>query len=334
MTVLRALASLRLTFPAMAALLVGVLALHRAGAQSVLWMALPLAVLVANLLAALAVDPRLRRRGGLLVFHLCLLAVLLLALAGQLTGMQGRVEIVQGQGFDAAAVTPVREGPWHARAALERLAFEQGAFRVAYSAAHVRGATESRVRVAGQEVAFGDNVPLVLDGYRFYTTSNKGYAAVLTWRGEGGGRLQGAVHFPSYPLHEWKQINRWTTPAGEVLHLELLLPPPPSRGTAWALGPQVPAAALRLRAGDNVLRLEPGQAARLAGGTLRFDALRLWMGYEIYFDPLLSWLLAAALVGVAALGWHFRDKLAPRPAGAGVGRRAAPEGGGARSAGA
>jgi hypothetical protein len=35
----------------------------------------------------------------------------------------------------------------------------------------------------------------------------------------------------------------------------------------------------------------------------------MWMGYTIFYDAFLAWFFAAALVGVAGLGWHYYLKL-------------------------
>ena len=97
MRVLRSLSSLKLTLFGMLALLTGVLASYKDQEASSTWITLPLLLLALNLVAALCVNPRLYRQGGLLVFHLCLLAILLLAVFGRLTGLKGRLEIAEGQ---------------------------------------------------------------------------------------------------------------------------------------------------------------------------------------------------------------------------------------------
>jgi cytochrome c biogenesis protein len=83
MRLLSIAASLRLTFPAMLALVVGVLVSYRGGFDSHWWVSAPLLVLAVNLAAALVVHPRFRRQPGLLCFHLALLAVLVLGATEQ-----------------------------------------------------------------------------------------------------------------------------------------------------------------------------------------------------------------------------------------------------------
>ena len=325
--VLRSLSSLKLTLVGMLALLTGVLASYRGGDASSAWITLPLLLLAVNLLAALCVNPRLYRQGGLLVFHLCLLAILLLAVFGRLAGFKGRLEIAEGQRFDPATVTLIRQGPWHAWSRLQSLAFEQGPIRITYAAGLIRGRTQSDIRLGGpggtvETLRGGDNVALDAAGYRFYTTSNKGYAVMLTWLGDDGNVQAGALHLPSYPLHEWKQINQWRTPRGELIEFELSLPQRPIKDRSWVLNGRDMAGTLSLRAGDGDSQpLRPGEVIRLAKGGVRFDGIRLWMGYEIFYDPALPWLFAAALVGVSGLAWHFRDKFRAQMITAGAARQ-------------
>ena len=40
-------------------------------------------------------------------------------------------------------------------------------------------------------------------------------------------------------------------------------------------------------------------------GILVYEGLTTWMGYKVFYDPTLPWLLAAALVAIAALGAFF-----------------------------
>jgi hypothetical protein len=85
-----------------------------------------------------------------------------------------------------------------------------------------RRKTRSHVNLVGQgdePVVFGDTRPLGIAGFHFHTTSNKGYAALLRWQERDAKPALGAVHFPSYPLQDWQQVNRWTTPGGSELTL-------------------------------------------------------------------------------------------------------------------
>jgi hypothetical protein len=306
MSHLRALASLKLTFAGMLALLAGVLWSYFSAEQPVIWIVAPLSLLALNLFAAIVFNPRIRQNGGLLIFHIALLALALLAALSQLTAMQGRVEIAQGSLFDASAMTTTSQGPWHSPRQLQQLEFEQGDIRVDYTPGLRRGNTRSQLFDANGAHVVGDNIAFERSGYRFYTSSNKGYAAVLAWRGQDGAAIQGAVHFPSYPLYDWKQENHWTTPAGQALKLAF------RGGTAadperdWSLDSRTARGELVIETADGIdTVLSPGQRLRLDGGQLEFVSVRMWMGYRIFYNPWLRWFFAAAIVAVLGLAWHF-----------------------------
>ena len=56
-----------------------------------------------------------------------------------------------------------------------------------------------------------------------------------------------------------------------------------------------------------------GQHVKLANGTLGFTEIRTWMGYTVFYDPSVLWMLAAVGVGVAGLAWHIFDKFRKSP---------------------
>ena len=312
MSMLRKIASLKITLAGMLALILGVLLIYIEWASASAWVALPLTVLSLNLLTALIVNPKFRRQSGLLIFHVCLLAVMLLATFGWLANLKGQIEIMEGQRFNVGDLQVVRQGalhPWHR---LEALDFQQGPIQVEYAPALIRGRTESQLYIPANQssISVGDNVPLRMDGYRFYTTSNKGYAAVLMWQGLDGKREQGAIHFPSYPMNDWNQRNEWQTPEGEKLTFELLLSEKPPAQTAWLLDRTHNNGHLRIHLNDtSVVVLHAGDSLKLKGGQLRFEEIRMWMGYDVFYDPMLAWLFAAAVVGIFGLAWHFYHKL-------------------------
>ena len=259
---LAAAASLRLTLGGMVLLAGGVLAASEGGGTG--WIAPPLFLLAGNLLAAMAVHPRLRRQGPLLGLHVSLLLLAALAGYGQLTAFHGRFELSEGQSFDPALVITDRQGPWH-RLALPAGLFEQGPVAVAYRAGMVRGTTRSQLRVADAEghrqpLEVGDDRPLVHGGYRFYTTPNKGFAVRLRWQSRDGTVARGAVHLPSYPLLALEQRNGWQTPAGEAVMLHLELPEPPPEGREWVLTGAGEGVRLRVSAATGEGVLAPGES--------------------------------------------------------------------------
>jgi len=310
------IASLKFTPVAMTLLALGVLASYRVSAGEAWLVLVPLAALAVNLLAAIVVNPRFRTQGGLLVFHLCLLIVMLLVGAEKLTSLDARIEIAEGQAFDPKALRVQASGPLHPLHRIEAIDFSQGPVEVEFGPGLVRGRTRSQVSLDdGRTIVFGDTKPMVRSGYRFYTTSNKGFAALLTWRDNNGSEQTGAIHFDSYPLRDWNQVKAWATPAGEEIEIELVAENPVPEHEAWVLDRSSAGSAstLILRSAAGSAELGRGQSIVFDNGRIRFDELRMWMGYRIVFDPTLPWLLAAGMVGVLGLSWHFQRKLWSRP---------------------
>lgn len=273
------------------------------------WIAAPFAGLGLNLLAALAVTPKLRRQGGLLGFHLALAGLALLAAADQLVSLNGHVEITDGAPFDAGMVV-AEAGPLHPWR-LDRVHFVQAGFEIDYLPQMKRGETRSTVLLpAGggewREVIVGDDNPVVIGAYRFYTSFNKGFAPVLTYADRRGRAQTGSVHLPSYPLNYYRQGNEWTLPdgAGKV-KLWLNIPAPVyDPESSWRFR-KPEGAVLVVMDGDERHELRPGESIDLAAGRLRYDELRSWMGYTISYNPLTPWILAAAAVGILCLAWHM-----------------------------
>jgi cytochrome c biogenesis protein len=113
---------------------------------------------------------------------------------------------------------------------------------------------------------------------------------------------------PSFPLQEWNQVNYWITPAGDPVRLELMLPPLQT-GLDWELQSNIPAPDLLLNIVDGERQvLQTNQSVALTGGSLRYRGVRLWLGYQIDYDPLLPWIFVTALIGVTGLGWYFWRK--------------------------
>jgi cytochrome c biogenesis protein len=314
---LRRLASLRLTLVLIALLAVGTaLAFRLEGART--WpMVAPLALLAVNLLAAIATNGVFRRQTWLLVFHLALVALLLLVAAGRLTYLKGMVGVTDGATFDGRLAEDER-GPWHA-GALESVRFVNAGFAIDYAPGLQRGATRNEVlwQSAGgrwEKAVIGDQHPLVIAGYRFYTTFNKGFAPIFHWQGADGAQLYGSVQLPSYPMHEYGQALEWTPPGGRtpvwvMLDIDEVVIDPDEHAEFRL--PERYTLVVRVGEARHVLR--PGDSVALPDSTLTFDGLRAWMGYRVFYDWTLPWLLAACAVAVISLAGHFWQKFAARP---------------------
>lgn len=276
-------------------------------------------LLTLNLLAALVVHPAFRRRVPLLVFHLALLALVLLVGWGRLASLGGRFELTEGVPFDGRLLDGER-GPLYG-GAVDRLSFRHDGFQIDYAPGLRRGATRNRVSWVDsqgrpQSTIIGDHRPLVLEGHRIYTSPNKGFAPVLRWQPDRGDPALGAVHLPSYPMHELQQSREWQLPDGRSAWVMLQFDETlidPQAASSFRLPNEH---RLVLRLGDQRFELAPGAAVRVDGGTLVYEGLRTWMGYRVAYDPSLPWLLAASLLAAFALLWHYVAQFAaaPRPA--------------------
>ncbi len=300
--------SLRATLVGLALLAGAALSTQVENLPSGLALAVSLSLLGLNLLGAMVVHPAMRRQLALLVFHMALLCVVLLAALGRLTALDGRFELAQGVGFDGNLIES-SVGRWH-RNQLAQLVFRHDGFEIAYAPGRKRGETRNLVTWrnpdgTSQSAIIGDHRPLVLDGYRFYTSPNKGFAPHLTWSPEHGDQVTGVVHLPSYPAHELRQSREWALPDGRKLWVmlqmdEILIDP-----AAHASFRMPTEHRLIVRLDTQRVEMVPGQRIDVAGGTLVYDHLGTWMGYRVSYDWTLPWLLAASLLGVGALAWHY-----------------------------
>jgi cytochrome c biogenesis protein len=272
-------------------------------------LALAMTLLSLNLLAALIVHPAFRRQLPLLVAHLALLVLVLLAALGRLVSLEGRFELTQDVPFDGMLID-AHAGVLHREADLARLALVNEDLQIDYAPGRKRGATRNTVRWRDadgreQRAVIGDHRPLVIDGYRIYTSPNKGFAPLLTWAPDRGEPVRGAVHLPAFPAHELRQSREWTLPDGRQAWVllqtdETLIDP--ARAASFRR-PERHTLVLRM----DPLRheLAPGQSVRIEGGTLTYHGLATWMGYRVSHDPTLPWMLAAALLAALALGTHY-----------------------------
>ena len=313
-----ALGAVRLALWLIGALALGVLAIHLELGTPDWVLAFPLGLLGLNLACAIAVHPAFRAQGALLGFHLALLALVLLAAAGRLTFLKGTLELADGVPFEGALLTSER-GPLHL-GEIAQVRFASEGFEVDYAPGLKRSKTRNRVRFVRTDgtpgvATIGDDTPLRQDGYRFYTTPNKGFAPELVWvSAAGGGSVRGALHLPSFPARLEHQAIEWTPPGSAralTVRLELgerLV----DLERPWTLRlPEAHALRVTEHGHDTVLR--PGEAVQLREGTLRYAGLRMWMGYAVAYDWTLPWMLAAALCASCALAWHFVAKWAREP---------------------
>ena len=316
--VIRKMASTRLTLVGMAMLAVGAALSYDNPVSTPAWvLVVPLFFLALNLFAAIVTNSRINRRGGLLVFHVGLLSIIILAAIGRLMHMDAHLEIVQGGGFAKEDLIDINSGPWHS-GALDKVMFVQGPYTVDYAPGVTRGLTHSHVQIPDghggwEEKVIGDDRPLVIHGFRFYTTFNKGFSPMLTWIPERGRPESGMVNMPSYPMFEFKQSNSWTPPGGKEIHFWLQLETGLDEKAHWTLDASHAQGTLVVNSDNRRIELKPGESARLEGGVLQYDRLASWMGYKLFYDPTLHWLFISAVLAILGLASHFWRKFSALP---------------------
>lgn len=277
-------------------------------------LAAPLGLLALNLLAAIVWNPNFRRQLPLLLFHLALLAIVVLAAIGRLTYLRATAEVVVGGEFPS--LERIDAGPLH-RGRRDQIAFENLGFKIEYKPGPSRDRTINRVRWRDEsglprETEIGDHIPLLLHGYRFYTTPNKGFAALFRWEPRGGLPETGSVNFPSYPMYASQQTTKWRVGVDET---KLAL-----RIDEKLLDPEVNSEfliprhhAVIMDFGWKVATLAPGESLLIPAGRLTYLGLTAWMGYSVFYDWTIPWLLVSCALAVLAMSWHFWRKFLLRP---------------------
>lgn len=279
--------------------------------------AVPLFLLVLNLLSAILMKATFRAQPGLLIFHVALLCVVLLAGASRLTYLKGWVELADQAPFPGE-LTGVEKGPLH-WGALDRVRFVNEGFETEYGPHWRYRKTRNRVRWMGDDRAWhpsviGDDISLLLHGYRFYTSSNQGFAPVFVWHpADGSPPVKGSVHLPAFPRFR-DQSNQWTLPGTELALLVMLVPETPLLSpTVDTRFPSPLQHRLRVTEGGESHDLAPGERFRLSqGGELLYLEMGFWMGYRVFYDWTRSWLLAAFLIAAGSISWHFWKKFSTR----------------------
>lgn len=309
---------MQLTLVILALLAAGIVVSYHSEVRTTWALVAPLFLFALNLAAAVIVNSTFRKQTALLIFHLALIAIILLVAAGRLTYLKGYTGIAEGEVFDGV-LTAYESGPWHSWR-LDRVSFVNEGFSIGYSPGPRRDKTANRVRWTDEEgreqrALIGDHHPLVLEGYRFYTSFNKGFAPVFLWLPKDGGAPQrGAVHLPGYPAFEYRQAQDWQPPGSQAKIWVML------QFDEVILEPEKPSQfrppkehKLIVRVGDERREMVPGSRYALPEGMLVYEGLHTWMGYTVYSDWTISWLFAACAVAVLSLGWHFWTKFAAHP---------------------
>lgn len=267
----------------------------------------PLALLSVNLVAAIATRPAFRRDAPLLLFHVALLALVLLFALGRLTYLDASVALSSGTDFEGELVSDER-GPLH-RDRLGELRFSNEGFTENYPRRGRYVATYNRISWWDEQgeshlAEIGDDHPLLLAGYRIYSTRQRGFSPVFHWLGSDGEEDLGAVQLRDVRGGQYAPSNEWLLPDGQqawaMLQLEEMPKPAPGARQVDLNAQQLPHV-LVLRVGETRHELRPGDALQLAGGRLSYVRLDSWMSYRIIHDPTRAWLVATVLVAIGCL---------------------------------
>ncbi|MDH3354219.1 MAG: cytochrome c biogenesis protein ResB [Chromatiales bacterium] len=311
------LASLKLTLWLLGLFLIAVSISYLLPAVSNGWLALPLFLLAVNLLAAIIDNPKFRQQLPLLSFHIALLLLLLLIATSQLTSLKGEAEVTTGERFSGELVS-YRAGPLH-QWNLQKVEFLLDKFSINYAPGLQREKTIAQVRWIDQDgkqqlKKVGDQYPLILNGYRFYTSHNKGFSPVFSWHSLQGETKSGSIHLPPYPAQEYRQALEWNIPGSTQkiwtqLQFDEVILNPDKRSQFHV--PQYHRLAVRID--ETRYLLQPGEGINLADGRLIYESLQTWMGFSVTSDWTLPWLFASGLAAVLSIGWHYGRKFSARP---------------------
>lgn len=274
----------------------------------------PLGLLVLNLTASIASKPRFRADLPLLVFHVALLAFVVLLAVARLTYFEGGARVPVGATF-AGDLHKEERGILHGDGA-RALRFSNDGFSEIFPERSPYRATHNRVRFPDasgnlHEGVIGDDRPLVLDGYRIYTSRNRGFAPMVQWTADSG-----EIHFATLQLGQldddgYMNGMPWQIPAGPQVWLSLSTEAiePPAGGQRDNLGAKEATNKLVLRHNERFYDLQAGDSVDLPGGRLTFSRLSAWMGYDIIYDPTTPWLVGTISVAIASLLWFYARRL-------------------------
>jgi hypothetical protein len=283
-------------------------------------MAFPFSLLFLNLAAVIATNLRFRADLPLLVLHLALLALVLLFIAGRLTYLEGRATITQDSAFTGTFQLE-RRGPLHPdrladlrfmNAGITEVYPKLNDFRHTYNS--VIWWDESGVPRMAE---IGDDKPLILMGYRIFTSRNRGVAPVFRWQPALGGPSEsGSMQLGQSMGEVFENATSLKLPNGQEAWIGLEAKAeaiPAKHGERTDMGVYEIDHVLVLRIGDSRHELRIGDSIVLEGGTLTYVRIQTWMGYRIAYDPTTPWIAATLCVAVFSLVWFYLIRVFSRP---------------------
>lgn len=274
----------------------------------------PLGLLFVNLTASILSNARFRADLPLLLFHVALLGFVALLAAARLTYFEGTAKVPVGVRYAGELHTEER-GMLHGDDA-RRLRFSNEGFTEVFPQGNQYRRTYNRVRFLDGdgnlvEGEIGDDRPLVLDGYRVYTSRNRGFAPTVQWTGDDE-----AIQFATLQLRQvgsdgFSPGMTWAIPSGPQVWISLSTEAMPNApGTRREnLGARTAGNKLVLRHNERFYDLRVGDSVDLPGGRLTYTGLNAWMGYNIIYDPTKPWLIGTIGIAIASLLWFYARRL-------------------------
>ncbi|RRJ85254.1 hypothetical protein D0544_09375 [Aestuariirhabdus litorea] len=310
------LASLRLTLVALVLLGGGVALVIQFEVDATPALAPAIGLLGLNLVSAILVKEKIRSSLPLLLFHLALLTLLVLLALSRATYLKGWATLIEGEAFEQLDGV-LHQGPLHPWISPLPLAEGpiQGGFEARFDEEGRRGTTRSLLYQpgTGAPIYIDDTTPLNVEGYRLGVSLNLGFTALLRWVPDNGSaEVLGGVDFPDIISEPDGQGLEWTLPNGEPIWtgLEILSP----RKSFFYPEFRVPERyQLVVRHQQQRHPLQEGEALLLPGGQLRFESLHRWIGYEVFYDWTIPWLLATCLLAIGFLGWYLWERVTSTP---------------------
>ena len=311
------LGSNRLTLSLLLILAICIVIYYQTTISGRIWiLVVPTSLLILNFFCALYYRQIMKNNWLLMSFHFALIALIFLLFIGQMTYLRATLELAENEEF-SGQLENVDSGPWH-RYGLADSRFTNRGFQIRYNKGIMRAETLNQLELtredgSRQQLEIGDQVPLVIGHYRFYTSHNKGYAPVFDWIPSGSNQaITGSIHLPAYPAHEFNQALEWQLPGSDMklwtmlqLREDVL---PEDKDFFYKVPEQHE---LIVRYGDNRQVLQPGDEIRFDSGVLRYKKLTTWMGYKVDYDWTRPWLLSTCIIGMLGLFSHFLKKFLP-----------------------
>lgn len=285
---------------------------HGHGTATVL-MTAPIVLLLLNLSAAIAVNPRIRGDLPLLLFHLALLGLIVLIVFARQTYFDGGIRLNAGDTF-AGDYVSIDQGDWHGAGA-QSLRFANEGLIEFIPPGNIYPKTINRILWwdnAGRPHAteIGDDRPLVMNGYRIYTTRQRGFAPIFLWQKPAApdqfGTFQINNSFLETGTRDFPDGTTVTLPNGKAAWMQLVpLVDPVFQGEQENLGAATLDHHVVLRIDQSRFEVRPGDSVALPDGRLTYVRLETWMGYRVTYDPATPWLATTALLAVVSLFWFY-----------------------------